>query len=193
VSSNPCVCPPPFVLPSLGASMRDGVDSLQVTEWAMAGSYPPVIKLVSSFLIIRVRGAGGGMGPQCLLRRKPPPSCTAPRCAGALYGQGVLPGPAADRHARLVRQTRAACGASSRPALGQPPSRPWGVPGLAIVHAAPVSPPWAPWRGLVGWWGHDRLHLVAVQHAKADFQRHLILRNGAIFQQPPQFRDLKPA
>ena len=33
----------------------------------------------------------------------------------------------------------------------------------------------------------------AVQHAKADFQRHLILRNGAIFQQPPQFGDLKPA
>jgi hypothetical protein len=35
------------------------------------------------------------------------------------------------------------------------------------------------------------LPLSAVQHAEADFQRHLLLRNDAMFQEPPQFGHLK--
>jgi hypothetical protein len=34
-------------------------------------------------------------------------------------------------------------------------------------------------------WRVDRVLRLVVQHTEADFQRHLILRNSAIFQQPP--------
>lgn len=47
---------------------------------------------------------------------------------------------------------------------------------------------------LPGQWHVEGIsRLLAVQHLEADFHCHLILRNPALFDEPPQLDDLKPA
>ena len=47
---------------------------------------------------------------------------------------------------------------------------------------------------LPGRWGVDgSLRRVVLQHLEADFDGHLILRNPALVDEPPQLGDLKPA